>query len=118
MPGLVIDIYIEFVVRSGIILFWRLRSGSWIEKAAHVTSAVWKRASFGCDTATVRYAYSVDETEYNGTSVEPFPIGGNPDGPVKVLPRGTTVQIRYDPRQPTRSVLVERWWLTRRVSKS
>jgi hypothetical protein len=110
-----LDTIIVFFVRSTIVALKRLLSSGWVPAEAHVTKAAWHQVVFfGCDTATVQYKYSVEGQEYGGTSVQPFFDGGWPDGPVLVLPHGTTTQIRYDPKDPSRSILVERWWITRR----
>ena len=112
-----LDTIIVFFVRSTIVAFKRLRSGWWVPTEAHVTKAAWHRAFIGCDTAAVQYKYSVEGQEYRNTSVQPFFDGGDPDGPVRMLPPGTTTQIRYDPKNPSSSFLVERWWITRRGMK-
>jgi len=114
MGWLTIDILVAFLVRYTIVVFKRIRSSWWVANEARVTLAVWRRPSFGCDLSKVQYKYSVEGQEYRSTSVQPFYVIGNPNGPVRVLPPGTTLQIRYDPKDPARSVLVERWWITRR----
>ena len=109
-----LDVALAYLVRSAIIAFKELRSGWWVAKEAYVTRAFWRRPGCGCDLAKVRYKYSVEGQEYRSTFVEPFLMGGNRNGPVRALPPGTTLQIRYDPNDPARSFLVERWWITRR----
>jgi hypothetical protein len=107
---------IDFVVCSAIVAFKRSRSSEWIPAEARVTKAAWHFGSaFECGSATVQYKYSIEGHEYRGTSVEPF-FDGWLDGPVQVLPPGTTTQIRYDPMDPSKSILIERWWITRRGS--
>src|ERR1039457_6991847 len=109
-----IDRPVVFLVRYTIIAFKRLQSSSWVAKEARVSRAIWRRPICGCDLSKVLYKYSVEGQEYRSTSVQPFLFIGNSNGPVRVLPPGTTLQIRYDPKDPARSVLVERWWITRR----
>ena len=78
-------------------------------KDASVTTAVWNQP-LECDVAMVQYQYSVDGVKYTGSHNEPFWTMGDWKGSVRSLPPGTAVQIRYDPRDPARSVFVDRWW--------
>jgi hypothetical protein len=120
MPSSSVDAPVAYLIRSGINEFKRLQSSTWTAQEAHVTHAEWRSAfaRFGCDLAKVQYKYSVEGQEYRGISVEPFFIGGNPDGPVQVLPPGTATKIRYEPQNPSKSILVERWWITRRGKRA
>jgi hypothetical protein len=118
MGGLVLDIYVAYLLRYTINLFKRIRSVCWASNLCNVTRAFWRRPDCGCDVAKVMYRYLVNGKVYRSTYIEPFLMGGNRNGPVKVLSPGTFLQIRYDPNDPTRSVLVEPWWITRRPVES
>src|SRR5450631_1658058 len=98
-----IDAPVAYLIRSAINEFKRLQSSTWTAQEAYVTHAEWRSgfSRFGCDLAKVQYKYSVEGREYRGTAVEPF-FDGWPDGPVQVLPPGTTKQIRYDPQNPSK----------------
>ncbi|MGH9564301.1 MAG: DUF3592 domain-containing protein [Terracidiphilus sp.] len=117
MGWMVADIFWSYLIRYAIIAFKRVQSISWVPGEAHVTLAFWRQPTCGWDLAKVMYKYTVEGQVYRSTFVEPFLMGGNPNGPVRVLPPGTTLQMRFDPEDPARSILVEPWWITRRGSE-
>jgi len=104
-----LDCILEWFVRAAVLAFKRLQTGGWIAEEANVTTAIW-RQPFACDLALIHYRYSVGAKECSGSHDEPFWTMGSWKGPVRSLPPGTAVQIRYDPQDPAKSVFVDRWW--------
>jgi hypothetical protein len=102
--------FIAFCVRASILSFKRLQCRRWVAEEASVTAAVWDHPFLGCYLARIQYQYTVDGHGFTGSHNEPFWTMGRWNGPVQSLPRGTAVQIRYNPQDPARSVFVDPWW--------
>jgi len=61
--------------------------------------------------ADIQYAFSVDGKDYRGVHLRPLPMlhmkpEGTPDELVARYPAGRSVQVHYDPRDPSAAILI------------
>jgi ribosomal protein L6P/L9E len=105
MGGLVLDIWIAFLVRTTVNGFRRLRSRKWPEVSATVFNAcTGVSGGFGCAVSTVSYHYRVGGEKHSGTHDEPCISRSSADYFVRDFPKGKEITVRVDPGAPSRSV--------------
>jgi hypothetical protein len=113
-------------VLLGIVAFCGGRSvRTYIDRVAQWPSVTGKIVTSKVSTATVRtgrfvrsdpvadvqYTFSVDGKDYRGVHLRPLPMlhmkpEGTPDELVARYPAGRSVQVHYDPRDPSAAVLI------------
>jgi hypothetical protein len=103
MGGLVIDIYVAFIVKSFIRTFWLIRSSKWMRLQATVVRAT--RESDWCPILTLSYDF-VGASGSDGDSAEiPFLFSQTADQRAKQFPPGRRITIRVDPESQRRTIL-------------
>lgn len=105
MGGLVIDIWILFLVRTLAVSVRRIRSRKWPKVRATVfQSFVEPGGGFGCAVTTVSYYYLVGEESHSGTHDEPSLSHSAADWVARLYSKGKEITIRYHPHDPSHSV--------------
>jgi hypothetical protein len=103
MGGLVIDIYVAFIVKSLIRAFWLIRSSRWPRMQATVVRAI--RESDWCPILTLSYDF-VGTSGSDGDSTEiPFLFSQTADQCAKQFLPGRRVTIRADSEGQRRTIL-------------
>lgn len=105
MGGLVLDIYIAFLIRTTVNVWRNIVSAAWPVQSGKITSCRYRHPGFGCDYAEYRYKYSVDGGTFKGAYIEPFAIGRT-KAAQKSSSIGADIQVRVCPSNPARSVPV------------
>lgn len=107
MGGLVIDVVIAYFIRAILRLTRVLRSSGWRMESAKIVSArvgggwVWN-----CPTAEIAYIYRFEGEPYTGTDITPFLSESSAQDKAERFKRGETAQVRVNPADPERSVLI------------
>jgi hypothetical protein len=105
MGGLVIDIFIEFLIRV-IIRFFKARgSTSWRIAKAKVTSTNCRPGGFGCAVADVTYKYRLDGELYTGDDAVPFLFTDSAKKYVTDHPSSSDLLVRIKPGSPDQSIV-------------
>jgi hypothetical protein len=106
MGGLLLDVWIEFVIRIAINLYRRATSRSWTVVRARVTGGYSERGSTaGSELAIVNYRYKVEGELFTGKHKEPFLLSGRLDDYVSLFPADGECWVRVSPADPSRSFL-------------
>lgn len=106
MAGLVIDIYVAFVVRWIIILWRKARSHGWATVTGTVVSCHLEKPGYGCDYAVLRYKYKMNFERYQGSIKKPYVYDNYADAYIRHRAADSELRIRVDQNDPTRSVPV------------
>jgi hypothetical protein len=105
MGGLVLDVWVAFLLRTLTNGFRRLRSRSWPTATATVYQAyVEPSGGFGCAVATISCDYRVGEEKYSATHDEPCLSRSSAESFARCYSPGKQLTIRYHPAAPSRSV--------------
>jgi uncharacterized protein DUF3592 len=109
MGGLVLDIYVEYIIRQVALLVRIVRSRNWPVTKASVTASACARAGYGCDVAEVYYKYRVDGELYTGVYEKPFLIHNSAENYINnSVPVGADLVVRLKPGDPSTSIVLER----------
>ncbi len=104
MGGLVIDIYVEFLIRV-IIRFFKTRgSAAWPIIEAKVTSTG-RRGGYGCDVADVNYHYRVEGELYAATDSVPFIFMNSAEQYLEEHSAGSKLLVRIKSGSPECSIV-------------
>ena len=106
MAGLVIDIYIAFIIRALMILWQKAQSRKWPVITGTIRASSFERPGYGCDYAQIRYQYKTSGERYEGVLKKPYLFRNYGEAFVRHLPAGSTVEIWINPRNPAKSMLV------------
>jgi hypothetical protein len=102
MGGLVIDIFIAFVVRV-IINLWRVHQArKWNITSGRVTSRSLQEPGYGCDFVELKYRYKWDGERYTGVFREPYMFRHS-----KTFDQAgadSEISIRVNPEDPSKSI--------------
>jgi hypothetical protein len=104
--GLVIDIYVEFLVRSIINLVRAHKSRDWLTVEASVLNSD-VESGYGCTVAIVRYAYNLNDEPYTGTHKEPFISRRTAPDYLRRFGSDSGVVVRVKPNDHSESVLAD-----------
>jgi Protein of unknown function (DUF3592) len=105
MGGLVLDIWVAFLLRTVANWLRRFRSRAWPSINANVFQSIREPSGgFGCAVATVSYDYSVGGEKYSATHDEPCLSHSAANYFARLYPKGKEITVRYDPNDPARSV--------------
>jgi hypothetical protein len=104
MIGLVLDVYVEYLIRVLGRAFKRRRSRGWPTAKATVVSFAW-RISSGCSLAEVVYTYRFNCELYSGTNNKPFISDHSGEEYISHYPPGTEFNVRVKPEDPEVSVV-------------
>jgi Protein of unknown function (DUF3592) len=108
MGGWFVDVYVEYLVRTILLLVKRLRTRGWQVTDARVTDSSCLRADYGCHVADAQYDYAIDGAEYSGIHEKPFIFLASGEAYARRLSSGLTIQVKYDAKEPTNSFLVNK----------
>ncbi|MGA3049339.1 MAG: DUF3592 domain-containing protein [Terracidiphilus sp.] len=103
MAGLVIDIYIGFVVRWLIIVWHKVDSRQWPTATGRVVRCHFEEHGFGGDYAVLQYKYKVDSERFQGVLKRPYIYPNYADAFVRHYPAGMELRIRANPQNPAQS---------------
>jgi len=103
MGGLVIDIYIGFMVRW-LILFWRAEaSRGWPTVAGSIVRCYFEECGVGGDYVILQYKYKASFERHRGEIRKPYIYPNYADAFVRHHSEDTEIKIRVNPKDPTRS---------------
>ncbi len=102
MGGLVLDIYVEFIVRAIIRLFRAWGAASWPVIKAKVTSTNYRAGGIGC---TVAFKYRWDGELYTGSDAHPSISNTSAKDYLENYGTGTELPVRVKPDSPDVAVL-------------
>jgi Protein of unknown function (DUF3592) len=105
MGGLVLDIYVEFIVRVIVRLFRARGSRSWPVVKAEVTGTSCNPGGFGCAVANITYEYRVNGELYTGADANPFVSTSSAKDYLEDYPTGSELLVRVKPGRPDFSVV-------------
>jgi hypothetical protein len=105
MGGLVLDVWVEWLVRVVMRLVQVLRSNSWPTVSGKVNAADYQKATFGCDLVAILYEYHLDGHVYVGSYKNPFISPLLAERYVARFPNGTELVLRVKPGKPSISVM-------------
>jgi hypothetical protein len=108
MGGLIIDVFLVYIVRALFRLTRELRTSDWKTGTARVASTTCPRIPFGCPVCEVAYVYDANGETYSGLDEIPFVWQSSADSFAAIHPPDTPVAIRANPKAPQRSFLVKR----------
>ena len=103
MAGLVIDIYIGFIVRWTIILWRKAGSQQWPTVAGRVVRCHYEGHGYGGSYVVLQYKYKADLERFHGVMKKPFLYPNYADAFVRHHPADGELRIHVDPKTPTRS---------------
>jgi len=92
MGGLVIDIYVAFILKGIVRIFWMVRTMSWRRLQATILSS--SRESDWCPIVEVSYKFSGKADFEIGETTIPFLFTQTADRCAKALSAGRTITIR------------------------
>jgi len=98
MAGLVIDIYIGFIVRWVIILWRGANSRRWPIVYGSVVRCHFEKQGYGGDYAVLQYKYKVDSERFNGVLKRPYIYPNYADAFVRHHPADMELKIRVNPQ--------------------
>jgi hypothetical protein len=106
LGGLVIDIYIAYVIKSILRIVRNWGSVSW-EKAQAKVDSSWLDGGWvwNCRTADVAYTYEFAGTTYSAIDSKPFLLETFAEDRVKKFRPGQSVSVWINPKEPKKSVL-------------
>ncbi|MGD0729793.1 MAG: DUF3592 domain-containing protein [Terracidiphilus sp.] len=103
MGGLVIDIYIGFVVRRVIILWRKANSRQWPAVSGRVVHCQFEEPGYGGDYAVLQYEYKLDSKLYQGVLKRPYIYPNYADAFVRHHPADMELRIHVNPRNSAQS---------------
>lgn len=103
MAGLVIDIYIGFVVRWAVILWREAQSHQWPIVTGTVAHCSFEECGFAGDYVELRYEYGVDSEAQSGILKKPYIYPNYAQAFVRHYPAGVELKIRVHPQLPAQS---------------
>jgi hypothetical protein len=104
MAGLVLDIWIAFLIRTLVNAWRRIASASWPTHPGKITRFHYRHFGWGCDYGEYRYKYSVDGILYRGIYRDPYFVRRSPAAQ-RSDSVGSEAQVRVSPADPTKSFL-------------
>jgi hypothetical protein len=104
MGGLVIDIFVAFVVRWAII-FWRgSASRNWPAVPGTVVRCHLEKPGIGCMYVELQYKYKFNFERHEGACNKPYFNATNyAEAYVRHHPGGSELKVRVNPKNPVRS---------------
>jgi hypothetical protein len=103
MAGLVIDIFVAFIVRW-IVIFWR-KAGShrWPTVTGNVVRCHLEKPGYGCAYVVLSYKFKMNFERYHGNIKKPYIYDNYAEAYTRRFPAGSELRIHVDPNDPTRS---------------
>jgi len=103
MAGLVIDIYIGFVIRWLVLVWRKTQSSNWPTVTGTVVRCHFKKCGYGGDYVELHYKYKSDFERFHGLIKKPYIYPNYADPFVRHHPADSGLTIRVDPKNPARS---------------
>ena len=104
--SLVIDIYVMFLWKSILRIFWLLKSSKWDRIAALLVYAGSSIPDWGCPVVNVSYKLASQDTGFQqGTTEIPFIFRGSAEHYARKFSEERPVTVRVDPKNPKRTLL-------------
>jgi len=105
MGGLVLDIFVVYLLRV-VVRTWRRRGTSeWTLLKANVESISCPLIAWGCPIAEVVYLYKIDDETYSGSESVPFIWRSSAEDYVRRHPQGSVLTVRVKPGDPETSIM-------------
>ena len=104
MP-LILDAFIEIVIRVAINGYRRVASRSWLGVTARITGACVEHRG-GPELVIVTYRYKIEGEPFTGRHTEPFLSTWNREEYVQLFPADGQCRLQVNPADPSKSVLV------------
>jgi hypothetical protein len=103
MAGLVIDIFVAFIVRWAIIYWRKLGSHGWPTVTGRVVSCHLEKTGYGCPYVVLHYKYKMNFERFQGVIKKPYIYNNYAEAYIRRLPGDCELRIRVDPNSPARS---------------
>lgn len=104
MAGLVLDIWIMFLIRTAINAWKKVASAQWLVFDGRISNYQYVRPGIGCDYGKYRYTYSVNGKRFAGIHVDPYFVSKSKNAQISNSV-GVSVRVMVNPNDPARSVL-------------
>jgi hypothetical protein len=103
MAGFVLDIFVAFIVRW-IVIFWR-QAGShrWPKVTGTVIRCHLEKPGIGCRYVVLSYKFKMNFERYHGSIKKPYFYDNYAEAYIRRFAGGSKLEIRVDPKDPTRS---------------
>jgi Protein of unknown function (DUF3592) len=108
MPGFILDIIIEYLVRILIRFIRAFRARAWLTERAKITSIGYRPGGFGCAVADLAYKYSFEGEPHEGTNANPFIWTSSAKDYSDQYCSGDEIIVRVNPKKPEASVMLEK----------
>jgi hypothetical protein len=106
MGGLVIDIYIGFLIRAAILLWRKAASREWLVITGTVRASSFEQG-YGGDYALIRYQYKTSGERHEGVIKKPYLSRNYGEAYVRRFPAGCEVPIRVNSNDRSKSMFVK-----------
>jgi hypothetical protein len=107
MGGLVVDIFVVYVIRA-LVRKWRQRGTSaWDLKEARIAEICHRPIALGCPVVELVYLYNVDDKNLARMESVQFLWDSSADDYVRNHPRESSLAIRVNPGKPEMSIVVD-----------
>jgi hypothetical protein len=103
MGGLVIDIYIGFLVRWLVLVWRKTESSEWPTVAGTIVRCHFEECGYGGDYVVLSYKYKVDCERFHGEMRKPYMYANYAEAFVRHHPEESELRIHVDPKNPMRS---------------
>ncbi len=103
MSGLVLDIFIGFLLRSIVMQWRRAASRNWPAVSGSVVRCYFQKQGFGGDFVVLRYKYKADFERFQSEIKKPYIYTNYADAFVRHHFAGSELKVRINPKDPTQS---------------
>jgi hypothetical protein len=103
MAGLVIDIYLGFILRWMVILWRKAGSHQWPAVAGTVVRCHFEKHGYGGDYVVLQYKYKVDLERFHGSLKRPYIYPNYADAFVRHHPADMELRVHVNPQIPAQS---------------
>ena len=103
MGGLVIDIYLGFLVRWIVLAFRKVESAEWPVTAGTIVDCHYEQSGWGGDFVVLRYKYKANFERFEGEIRKPYIMDNYADAFVRHHPADDEIKVRVNPKDSTMS---------------
>ena len=103
MAGLVIDIFVAFIVRWAIIYLRKAISHKWPTVTGSVVSCNLEKPGYGCPYVVLHYKYKMNFERFQGVFKKPYIYDNYAEAYIRRLPGDRELKIHVDPYNSARS---------------
>jgi hypothetical protein len=105
MGGLVLDIFVVYLIRV-LSRAWKQRgTAGWEPTKANIANISSPLITWGCPVVEVDYVYKINDEIYSGAETIPFIWQSSAQGYVQRNPKDSVVTVRIKPSAPETSVM-------------